>query len=286
MGYEFLGTTWLIFAILVSGGDKWAVVFQFFLIIIWAAPVSGGHFNTSLTIGTYIAQCQGKYKKNLKVFLTMLAGQWLGCLNCVAMSALIIYPVGDEKLPKEKVPLLCPKGINSETGEFILPCDTNHDQLRPAIFFQFILTFIFMFTVLNFFGKYSGPTKDGVLGSLASALSLFATLSMGNLEGGLGFNPNVALALLTWGISQTEGEVRESQEYYAWVFIVMPILAGIAAGLAQIYHENNCIEIAGYSEPADDKVEMTNVVKAKPKNQESPDVIPQTQNTNEPLNSP
>ena len=59
--YEFFGTAFLIFSILVSGGNMWAVPFIFFFLIYWANPVTGAHFNPSLTIGVYIA-ATGKYK--------------------------------------------------------------------------------------------------------------------------------------------------------------------------------------------------------------------------------
>ena len=52
--YEFFGTAFLAFAVLMSKGDALAVVLTVFAVILVAGPVSGAHINPAVSIGIFI----------------------------------------------------------------------------------------------------------------------------------------------------------------------------------------------------------------------------------------
>ena len=54
--YEMLGTAILVFNILVSGGEPAAGALTLFSVILVLNPVTGAHFNPSVTIGVYISR--------------------------------------------------------------------------------------------------------------------------------------------------------------------------------------------------------------------------------------
>ena len=56
--YELIGTAFLIYAILVSGGDAVAVPFTVFIIILALGPITGAHMNPAVTIGVYVASAK------------------------------------------------------------------------------------------------------------------------------------------------------------------------------------------------------------------------------------
>ena len=58
--YEFLGTSGLTYAVLISGGYPLAVTMTLLIIIVVCEPVSGSHFNPAVSTGVYF--WQGKWK--------------------------------------------------------------------------------------------------------------------------------------------------------------------------------------------------------------------------------
>lgn len=72
---------------------------------------------------------------------------------------------------------------------------------------------------------------DGILKPLSVALTLMGLVALGSEEGGACYNPAVALGQFVFGISQTDGDSKDSQIYYFWIFLIAPIFSGIAAGL-------------------------------------------------------
>ena len=76
--YELIGTAFLVFAILVSGGDAVAVSMSVFIIILVLAPITGAHMNPAVTIGVYVAGV--KYGEDLLFFIIILLAECLGGL--------------------------------------------------------------------------------------------------------------------------------------------------------------------------------------------------------------
>lgn len=58
MFYEFIGTSMLVFAIILTRGDAFGVGATLFLALLLAGPVSGGHFNPAITLGVLINKQQ------------------------------------------------------------------------------------------------------------------------------------------------------------------------------------------------------------------------------------
>jgi len=238
--YEFFGTAGLVWAVLISGGSPFAVPFVFFGLIMTCDSISGSHFNPAVTTGVYITT--KNFGGNFSFYLVILLAQFAGGLFGLFLSWIVLLPNsisdGYDAVPAMWIPTLCPNGI-SDKG-FPYACATDSSRERATFFLQMLCTFVFVFNVMMVKGKFSGPTKDGTLGALSVALALFAQINVcGNL-GGACFNPAVALAQLTWGISQTDGEVRDSQIRYAWIYLIAPFVGGAFAGATEIFHERSC----------------------------------------------
>ena len=74
--YEFLGTAFLGFAILVSVGNPFAVSMSVFMIILVLGPITGAHMNPAVTIAVYASN--GKYGKDAVFMLIIIVAQILG----------------------------------------------------------------------------------------------------------------------------------------------------------------------------------------------------------------
>ena len=68
--YEFLGTAFLAFSVLMSNGSPFAVSFMVFAVIIVAGPVSGANINPAVSIGIFIQE--KKFGQDIALLLLMI----------------------------------------------------------------------------------------------------------------------------------------------------------------------------------------------------------------------
>ena len=68
--YEFFATSFLVYAVLASGGNALAASLTVLALIILCDPISGAHFNPCVTIGVFMAS--KKLGENLVFFLMIL----------------------------------------------------------------------------------------------------------------------------------------------------------------------------------------------------------------------
>ena len=74
--YEFLGTAFIMYALMMAGGQYNEIVMMVtFGCMILAWKVSGGHFNPALSIGMFVAE---KKPKNIVVAGIMILSQFCG----------------------------------------------------------------------------------------------------------------------------------------------------------------------------------------------------------------
>ena len=98
--YEFLGTALLIYSVNLQKGFDFGVfgiAFTLFICLLIAAPITGGHFNPAITLGIYI--CNAHWRKDVDMFLVMMAAQFLGAIFGVSMVWLSLYNSEVDALP-------------------------------------------------------------------------------------------------------------------------------------------------------------------------------------------
>ena len=87
--YEFLGTAFIMFALIIENGDfaasGYAVTFCMMCI---AYNVSGGHFNPAISIGMYVAE--KNFGGNLITLGLMVAGQFAGAFFGILLGFLAV----------------------------------------------------------------------------------------------------------------------------------------------------------------------------------------------------
>ena len=127
--YEMFGTAILVFNILVSGGEPIVGAITVFAVILVLNPVTGAHFNPSVTIGVYISRME--YRRELAFFLLMILAQFvgaaIGALLAVAALFSLDNPEGQGIIIPELTVLLCPIGIKDGAAQKNF-CDTNNDR--------------------------------------------------------------------------------------------------------------------------------------------------------------
>ena len=70
--YECLGTAWLVYAVICSGGDIFAWPFTYMITIIICRPISGGHANPAVSLGVFLKN--RNMKNEFLMFMTMVIG--------------------------------------------------------------------------------------------------------------------------------------------------------------------------------------------------------------------
>ena len=107
--YELIGTAFLVYAILVSGGNPVAVTMSVFLIILVLGPITGAHMNPAVTIGVYVSRV--KFGQDIIFCLIIIFAQCCGGLLGIGWAVGSLYttdlPDGNKIIPSW-VPPLCP----------------------------------------------------------------------------------------------------------------------------------------------------------------------------------
>ena len=133
--YELLGTSGIVYAVLVSGGNGIGVPLTVFALILMCDKITGAHFNPGVTTTVMVAR---GLADNFKFAALIMISQFIGGLLGIFWAWLILMPsalVGDKhNIPQEWVPALCPVGV-SERGIVTQGCDTDEDRGRATFFF-------------------------------------------------------------------------------------------------------------------------------------------------------
>lgn len=195
----------------VVAGDKVGVLgiaFAFGLALIGAAygigPISGCHINPAVSLGVWTA---GRMKTS--DMIGYWVGQFIGAILAAFVLSLIINGVGGGYN-------MSVSGLGQDgwgpgyQGEF---------NVTSAILFEFVATFIFVVVIL---GSTQKAAPAGFAG-LAIGITLVVIHIFGIRITGVSVNPARSLgpALFVGGKALAQ----------LWVFLVIPSLAGIAAGL-------------------------------------------------------
>lgn len=89
--YEFIGTFGLLMAVNATNGDAVGTALVFFLLLKLAAPVSGAHFNPSVTMGVFINFTEKKnWARNLIQLFSMWTAQIIGGIISAEIMFLVL----------------------------------------------------------------------------------------------------------------------------------------------------------------------------------------------------
>ena len=192
--YEMIGTFILIYTIIISGGQAYAVTCILLIAIIYTGPISGAHLNPGVSTAVYIMQ--GKYKDNLKLYILIQVFQYLGGFLAMFLGYLTLMPsfvVGDAKsdakIPISWIPVQCPVDIENPLN----PCDESLDRGRSAMISQIILSTFFFFLICMIKSDSAQPTKDGLLQGAMVVVALFGAINASDHVGGPCYNPAVGV---------------------------------------------------------------------------------------------
>ena len=252
--YEFLGTAFLAYAVLVSGGKDVAVAFTVFVIILVIGPITGAHMNPAVTIGVYVSRI--KYGQDALFFLLIMVAQCLGGFFGMlwAYGSLYTSDLGTGgKIYPAWVPALCPVGVDDlELG---FACAVNKSRSFQTFFTQMICTFLFVLEILVLKEAKTAPTKDGMLGALAVGFGLYAIINLDHLVGPC-FNPAIGFVQTTYQVMNLKdlyGDYSDALTEYLWAYTIGPAVGGLLAGLAQMFHRNNVDKVAQHQRDIDEQ---------------------------------
>jgi len=212
---EFIGTFWLVFggcgsALLAAafpavGIGLVGVSLAFGLTVLTIAyslgHVSGAHLNPAVTIGVWVSGRMPAKEVGL-----YLAAQVLGGI-CAAGALYVIVT-----------------GNGSEIGTFAANGYGEHSpgqySMIAAIVTEFIMTFMFLIIILGATDERSPKGFAGIAIGLALTLIHLVSIPVTNTSVNPARSISQAIFVGDWALSQL------------WLFIVIPIVAAAAAGLA------------------------------------------------------
>ncbi len=211
---EFIGTGTLVLfgcgAAVIAGAEVGVlgIALAFGLALIMMAygigPVSGCHINPAVSLGVYAAG-----RMNTKDLIGYIIAQVLGGIAGAAILAVI---VGGRYSGYDTV--LEGLGQNGWGADYL-----GGYNLTAAITFEFVATFLFLVTILG--STQAGPATP--IAGLAIGLALAVIHIVGIQVTGVSVNParSFGPALLVGGTAMAQ----------VWMFLIVPSLAGIAAGI-------------------------------------------------------
>ena len=130
--FEFFGTCMLVYAILASVGNAYAVAGTLFLLIMISGPISGAHFNPAVTLAVYI--WNRKYGHDFVFFVLICAFSIAGGFLGIGLAWFTLQPRGitdSATIPVAWIAELCPNGVNALDMP-TYSCDTNLDRTWSA----------------------------------------------------------------------------------------------------------------------------------------------------------
>lgn len=211
---EFIGTFWLVLggcgsAMLAAGFPNVGiglvgVSFAFGLTVLTIAyslgHISGAHLNPAVTLGLWAG---GRIDK--KIILPYIISQILGGIAAAAVLYIIVI------------------GNGSEIGNFAANGYGNHSpgnySMVAAIVTEFVMTFMFLIVILGATDEKAPKGFAGLAIGLALTLIHLISIPVTNTSVNPARSISQALFVGDWALSQL------------WLFILIPILGAMAAGI-------------------------------------------------------
>lgn len=219
---ECLGTFVLVFfavgTAIISQGDLVATALAFGLVIVAMAfsigKISGCHINPAVSIACLITK-----RMSLKEFLVYVCAQIVGgLLGAVVLFAIIAM--------SKNVDAEATKAFFVDAGSnFTFGKELKFGPILGAILFEVILTFVFVYVILNVTAKNSKVSKY-------AGLIIGFTLTLVHLIGiaftGTSVNParSIATAFADLFFSGNANALK-----HVWIFILAPLAGGALAAL-------------------------------------------------------
>ena len=219
---ECLGTFVLVFfavgTAIISGGDLVATALAFGLVIVAMAfsigKISGCHINPAVSIACLITK-----RMSLKEFLVYVCAQIVGgLLGAVVLFAIIAMSANaDAEMTKA---MFIDAGSNFTVGK-----ELKFGPILGAFLFEVVLTFVFVYVILNVTAKNSKVSKY-------AGLIIGFTLTLVHLIGiaftGTSVNParSIATAFADLFFSGNANALK-----HVWIFILAPLAGGALAAL-------------------------------------------------------
>lgn len=202
--YEYIGTTIFLFGINFSSGSAGLVALSLFIACIITARIGGGHFNGGVTLAVYLVE--GQWKKNLPIAVLTWIVDLLGAYTGIGLAA---------ALQQTAVP-------------FVLKPRDDKLPLFHVFFEEFMFSTIFIGVILH--TKYSkiAATKDGMLGALTVAITLYAMASMVGADSGGCFNPTIGVSETTYMLI-VDYAAESSYSKYITVYLFGPLCGAVLA---------------------------------------------------------
>mmetsp|Transcript_27081 Transcript_27081/g.20261 ORF Transcript_27081/g.20261 Transcript_27081/m.20261 type:complete len:232 (+) Transcript_27081:29-724(+) len=193
--FEFLGTLFLMIAVMLAGTYTQETALGIFFAIIVTERYSGAYMNPSLSLCAYLVR--KKYSENLILFLVYWVVEFTACFVGV---------------------FLCYSWKGSDM-DYIVPVFKEPNNSYARNFF-YIIYFESFFTscllLMVFCLKYLNFAPDPILGAFAVAMTIYVFGSFGAI-----MNPGIATANMVWGYEQG---VLTSLEYLP-AYLVGELLA-------------------------------------------------------------
>lgn len=215
---EFIGTFWLVLggcgsAVLAAGfpevgiglvGVSLAFGLSVLTIIYALGHISGAHLNPAVTFGLWAG---GRF--NGKEILPYIVSQILGAIAAAA----VLYVIAT--------------GNGSDIGGFAANGYGEHSpggySLLAALVCEFVMTFMFLIVILGATDEKAPKGFAGLAIGLALTLIHLISIPVTNTSVNPARSISQALFVGDWALAQL------------WLFVLIPILAAIAAGLLYKY---------------------------------------------------
>ena len=218
----------------VVAGDKvglTGIAFAFGFALIGAAygigPLSGCHINPAVSLGVWMA---GRMKA--ADMIGYWIGQFAGAILAAGILSVIVNGVAGGHDPTKL-------GQNGWGPGYL-----GEYNLTSAILFEFVATFIFVLVIL---GSTQKAAPAGLAG-LAIGITLVVIHLFGIYITGVSVNPARSLGPALFAGSKALSQV--------WLFLLVPSLGGIAAGLL---FRSHTLEVIPEPQPVRDRPEVARV---------------------------
>jgi len=259
--YECIGTAFIMYGVMMDGGNFASALPITFAMMVLAWNVSGGHFNPVLSIGMYVAEKD--FGGNLVTLLIMIGSQFVGAILGILLGYLSLVDVtyqddlADAKsvdqnasVPGKWVGTIAPKKPSGRGTSDDLGDDQDGFVRNWATFFMCLM--VSMILTLSYTTIKSKTTKvhdDVLLNSafVAILLSAVATL-MARFGGYAALNPAIASAYIFFETTQYDTPNDQIAGYklnhYLWAYFIGSMAGGAIGGFLHMVH-SRCAEAKG-----------------------------------------
>lgn len=214
---ECLGTFVLVFfacgVAALTGGELVSTSLAFGLVIVAMAysvgRISGCHINPAVSLGVFLSK-----KMTLKEFLVYVCSQIVGGF----LGGLLFFGIAK----------MCNLTLLGDATNAVIANDLNAGTIFGSLLVELVLTFVFVYVILNVTSENSGAGKK-------AGIIIGLTLTLVHLVGipltGTSVNPARSLAAALTQLIYKGDATALSQ---VWIFFVGPLAGGALAAL--VYH--------------------------------------------------